>query len=365
MEEVSFLPAYDSHQRHWVLVPLFHLPEGALDEETGQLRSFKVTILDGEPLGKLETRDSTPAMEKIARVIKACIIPRLWKEKSLKELCLRNDIPLAWVTDRFPRKKRGKGEDVNRREIRKNKPLLFSQFSKIRRKLNKPTALILNILWYLNHSLEKGGGFITLEEILRLRIEAISPESEDGSNWIRLMRHGMTSTQLVVHFLPPRLWKTLCQQIHENSPFVFSNRYGAPLLPVQIEKDLKIAALAAGFKDITTLSLRPTFDKKREERIRKKNAATQEHLEPVTSEEWKEICHHIPAIMVRRGRKSSHNPLHLLNAILHHMRTGKYPFSCPSASAVESQHRRWKKGKILDAILEFRKSKLSENSTGH
>ncbi len=247
--EICFGIAY--WEKRWVAVPFFHVPEDAINE-SGDLMRFKVTPLEGHIIESPPRRENR-ALETM--VVSESIVPRLWSEKALKQLCKRNDLPLAWVTDGFPRKKCRTSGDANRREDRKIKSLTPKEFRSIRReldKLNKQAALIINILWFLNQSLGKGGGFVTLAEVVRLKADDISPENNDGSNWIQLIRTRGDRTHMVVHCLPPRLWKSLCSQIDETSPFVFSSRDEGPFLPGQIDSYLKRAAEKAGIKGTIT-----------------------------------------------------------------------------------------------------------------
>ena len=161
-------------KKRWVAVPFFHLPLDA-EIEDNHLARFKVTALDDHKIEALAQRKNK-ASEKIS-VLEA-IVPWLWDEKALKQLCRRNDLPLAWVTDRFPRKKYATKGSVNRRRNRKIHPLTSQEFTCIRKelaKLNEQAALIARILWYLNRALGQGGGFITLEALVRLQIQDVSP----------------------------------------------------------------------------------------------------------------------------------------------------------------------------------------------
>jgi hypothetical protein len=353
-------------KRRWVFVPFFHVPDSAVTED-GELVRFKCTPLDRQIIEPLQQRE-TKAREKNQALVKETIVPWLLAEKELKQLCRRNDLPLAWVTDRFLRNKRNVKKGANRREDRKIRSINSKEFRRIHKELtllNEPTSLIIAILWYLNNSLGKGGAFVTLEEIVRLQVEDVSPEQANASNWVRLLRTGISGTHLIVHCLPSNLWKRLCRQINDNLAFVFSNRDGGPLLPVQVDTQLKKAAKLAGFKEsITSASFRPQFDKEQVKRSEKRcrlDASVKPYLDPVNLEEWSAICEHIPAILGRKGRKSSHDPRDLLNAMLHLKRTScpirKLPEEFPPWRAVESQQRRWKKSKVLGEIIALRKSK--------
>lgn len=368
-QELYFGMAY--WKKRWVSVPFFHLPDGAITE-TGELARFKFTPLDGqkiEPLPKRENR----ALEKNAASIKETIVPWLWSEKALKELCRQNDIPLNWVTDRFPRKARHTESEANRREERKIPSLTPKEYGRIRKeivRLNEQVAVVVEIVWYLNQILGKGGDFVTLEEVARLQVQDVDPDVPNGSNCISLFRSG-TKCHLVVHFLPPRLWRAVCQQIKDDSVFVFSTRNGGPLLPVQIDACLKRAAKMAGFKEtITSASLRPPFDKKQAEKSAKKyhrDASIKPYLDPVSMEEWSAICEQIPAIVERKGRKAAHNPLELFNAMLHLLRTQcpirKLPKEFPSWRAVESQQRRWEKRGFSTKLSRCARQRAKSNST--
>ena len=205
---------------------------------------------------------------------------------------------------------------------------------------------------------------MTLEEVVRLQVKDVDPDEPNGSNCISLFRSG-TKCHMVVHYLPSRLWRAVCDQIKDDSVFVFSTKNGGPLLPVQVDACLKKAAKIAGFKEtITSASLRPPFDKEQAEKSAKKyhhDASVKPYFEPIAIEEWKVICERIPGILERKGRKAIHNPLDLLNAILHLLQTRspirKLPVSFPPWRAVESQQRRWKRAGILDKIIALRKAK--------
>lgn len=352
-------------KKRWVSVPFFYLPDGAITE-TGELARFKVTPLDGEKIEPVPTRENK-ALEKNADTVIETIVPWLWSEKALKKLCRENDLPLGWVTDRFPRKKRSTRTEVSRRETRKLPSLIPREYRAIRKelfKLNEQIAVAVEIVWHFNRILGKGGDFVTLEEVLRLQVHDVYPEQLDGSGCIRLFRSS-TSCHLIVHILPPRLWKALCRLINEDSSFVFSTKNGGPYLPVQVDTCLKRAAKIAGFKEpITSASLRPPFDKKEVEKSAKRcqyDASVKPYFEPVNREEWEAICERIPRIVERRGRKAAHSSLDLLNAILYLFQRRcpirKLPASFPSWRAVESQKRRWQKAGILDEIIALRKAK--------
>lgn len=361
VRELSFGIAY--WKKRWVWVPFFHLPDNSMTE-SGELARFKFTPVDGQKIEPLAKRENK-ALEKVPSTANETIVPWFWSEKDLRQLCNDNNLPLAWVTDQYPREIRPGNEGINRRENRKTRSISSKEFRLIRKKLIKldeQAAIIVGIIWYLNNSLGKAGGFVTLEEVVRMQVHDVFPDQQGCFHCISLFRSGARFS-FVFHYLPPRLWKPVCRQINDNSPFVFSTRNGGPLKPVQIDAYLKKAAKNAGIIDpITSASLRPQFDKKIK-RIAKKyrrDASMKSYLEPVEAEEWKAIQGAVPGIQQRRGRKSVHDPLNLLNAILCHLKTRcpmrKLPHHFPPWDAVYSQYRRWKKNGILDAILSFRKA---------
>ena len=348
-------------KKRWVAVPLFHCPEDAVTE-TGELAHFKITALDGHKIESSIVKRENKGLEKASESIKETIAPYLLSDRDVKQLCWQNDIPLGWVTNRFPSKTPHSSKGINRLENRKFPSLTSKEFRGIRKelkKINQQIVVIVNLLWYFNNILGKVGDFVTLEEILRLQVQDISPESEDGSNWINLNRSG----HCLIHCLPIQLWRSLCNQINDNSVFVFSNKNGGPLLSVQIDKYIKKAAKKAGFKEIvTSLFMRPQFNKKKVERVAKKyniDASVKNYLDPVNSEKWNMVCKEIPEIVNRRGRKYKYNPIDLLNGMLYLHRTRcsirKLPPNFPPWRAIDSQYRRWKKIGIFEEILNLLK----------
>ena len=201
---------------------------------------FQFILVDNPPkIDPLSMRESR-AVQKYAAFAEDTIVPWLWSKKALKALCIRNDIPIEWVSDWFSRKMRRSVGYPNRRENRKIGSLTLKKFKKVLKELkglNEQSAVIASILWFLNSNLEEGGGYITLEEILRVKIMDFSPEEEIRPARIDLMRTGRC-THLVSHWLPLKLGKSICRQIKKNSIFIFSNKYGGPLLPEQVKRHL-------------------------------------------------------------------------------------------------------------------------------
>jgi len=353
-----FIPAY--YGGHWIGVPLFFLPDGAFDAETGALHHIKVTILNDEIAKPLERRDSSLGWSHLIDSVSAFLVPWLVPIKELKELCKRYDIPIYWVTG-IPRKFRKKPEGLRRLD-RKCIQLSTEEWEKFIRHLrtiSKTSALIAEIIWFLNTQLAEGGGFVTLESVLRLTTEDVSPEKKCKPNWIRLIRESFSCPLLIVHYLPDALWSRLCRQIRPHFLFVFSNKYGAPLLSNQIEKHFKTAGHSAGIKqEITPLCLRPKFNKEGVD-LSVRRATGQSAMHPVTKEEWEMLCLRIPSLIERRGCKNTHEPMHMLNAIFYHFRERcafrQLPRTFPPWRAVSSQYRRWQKKGIIDQIINLRK----------
>jgi integrase len=352
------LPAY--YRGNWVGVPLFFLPDGALDAETGEIHRITVTIIEDPAPKPLERRNSSLGWDHLIGSITAFMIPWLVPPKELKELCKRFDIPMGWVigVSRIFRKKSA----GLRREDRKCTPLNLDEWEKfIRqlRKINKKSALIAEIIWFLNTELAEGGGFVTLESVLRLTIDDISPDGEDAPNWIRLTRESFGCPSLIAHYLPDHLWNQLCRQLKSHFLFVFSNKQGVPLLSDQIKKHFKRAGKLAGIKqEVTPLCLRPHFNKVGAE-LCAKRAKDRAVMYPVTGEDWELFCMRIPSLIPSRGCKNIHEPLHLLNAIFYHLREPcpfrKLPLTFPPWRAVAAQYRRWSEKGIVAQIIDLRK----------
>jgi hypothetical protein len=352
--EIPIVLAYWHKKRRWVAVPLFHIPQDAI-AENGDLIRIRVTPLDGQEIRSIPTRK-----RNFVKAVNECIVPSQWSQKDLKQLCVRNDISFFWLTGKSSTKSSRGRRNAIRREYRKIKPLTPKQFRKrfLRelKKISKQTALIAQILWFFNKVLGKGGTFVTLEEILRLKIEDVAP---DPDNWIRLMRTG-TYAQLVHFTLPQYFWKSLCDQIDEDSIFVFSNRDGGPLLPGQIERHFRKAGKQSGIKEtVTSLSLRPLFNKKgvRITPALLEDAPHKDYSE-ISTQEWDLIVVKIPFLINKRGCKSKYHPRDLFNGILYHLGIKcpfrKLPDHFPPWQAVDSQYRRWKKRGIIEQVFDLR-----------
>jgi integrase len=355
--ELLFAQAY--FNRQYVNVPLVHLPEDAITNE-GDIAFFRFVPVDNPPkVDPLPMRESKAA-KKYPAIAKVTIDPEELSDEDLKQLCKRNDIPLAWVTNRFSKKVNRSSGSSRRLEKRKITTITQDEFRKIIRelkKLNRQSAVIIEILWFFNSRLEEAGEYVTLEEILRVMVQDFSPEEEVRPAQICLKRHGKSS-RIISHHVPEELGRSISKQIKRDSMFVFSNRHGGPLLTVKVDSELKIAAANAGVKNITSLSLRPKFDKskvaKNAENHQKK-VLLNDCPKQITEQEWEMICSRIPALNQSKGRKSTYSSRDILNAILYHLKEPcplrKLPPLYPPWRAIDSQFRRWKKKGVLDEIL--------------
>lgn len=347
-----FAPAY--YEGRWVGIPLFFKPvylpyEGFVN-------------LEGASFEPIKRRNSHEGWRLIMSSIQELIIPWLLPIKELKEICRKNDIPLEWVMGVFSLV--NSVFDRQRRENRCSSPLSqshYREFIKCLEKINKQSALIAKTIWFFNRKLKRGGDFVTLEDVLKLKVEELSPEQDSQPHWIELQRCGVNGIPMV-HWLRQDLWEQLSRQIPPEAVYVFHNKKGGPLRPTHINRHFSRAGMLVGLQHpVTSLSLRPAFNKKDIvpwEGTTNKKHSHKKHLQDVTTEEWEVICQRIPSVANRRGRKSIHCSRFILNGILHHLRTC-CPFSeLPSQfpwQAVESQYRRWQEKGVLKAILSLRK----------
>ena len=345
-------------------MPLLHIPECAITNE-GDLVFYRFIPLDNPPIiDPLPVRISK-ALKNYPPLAARTIVPNLWPKTALERLCKVYDIPLFWVTGHCSSIKNAATANATRRKMRKNRSLTSKEFRRLRKalkKIDEQSALIISILWFLNTRLEAGGGFITLEEVLRLKVWDISQRDECRPPTISLTRHQGRRTHLVSHFLPPALWRPLYRQVKEKREFVFSKVDNEPLFPGQVDSCIIKAAKNAGFQErITSIYFRPQFNKAGAERARRCGAFDNVNLDPLSAQEWVALCNHCPKILPRKGRKPMHDPRELLNAIFHKLKTGcslrKLSDSFPPWKAVDSQYRRWKNTGLFREILKYRKHK--------
>jgi len=363
----SFTIAY--YKRRWVFVPLFYIPKDAYDEATGELYRMKVTLMEGqEPLKPLKRRDSRQIKEEIASTIRETILPWQLPIEEVKQFCLRNDIPFRWVVGNVgnsmihqPTLENDEEESdqlIPRYKRRKRKTSIlngkeFRQFLAVLKSIHKPSALIAQILWFLNNSLVDGGGFLTLQEVIRLTVDDVAPHNEEP-NWVRFCRSTNKKSSMIVHYLPDYLWKELCKQAKPNSWYVFSNQLSGPLLAMQIEHYFAQADRKAKLNcGVTSASLRPIIKAQKASRTRKVRRG---NIFPriVTDEEWDRIIPIISSSRSSAGKKSLYDPRTVLNAILYHLTTDcpirKLPKGNPPWKVVDSRYRVWKKNGVMQSI---------------
>lgn len=358
-----FIAAY--HRNRWVAVPLFYIPLEAIGED-GHLHSYRFIPEDGQEFSTSLPRRSIPAEENIHHQIQETILPWTLPKKELEELCTKNDISEYWISGNQRKiSKKSSGDRSSRRKKRKYAVLKKTEYKKFiskLRKISKQSTVIADILWFLNERLKLGDGYVTLAEILRMRVRDVDPE--DGiTTCIRLKRTGLQGRHELLHYLPEFIWKPLCLLIKQDSVFVFSNKNRGPLLSIDVTKHFKKAGALAGIKGtISSLSLRPIGKQCPSQGDASKGIKMTydvTRLQEISVKEWKKLVTQIPGLIGKRGRSSEHNPRIIFNAILFHLRTStpyrKLPSIYPPAKAVHSQYRRWKEKGVLDAVLKARK----------
>jgi len=348
-----FAPAY--YQGKWVGIPLFFKPASPTSE------GFVPLGITFEPVKR---RNSQLGWERIMSTIEEFIIPWFFPIDTLKEICRFNDIPMEWVMGLYaPAKSTLNRQRREKRHYSPIKPNEYRKFIKCLEKINKQSAVIAKIIWFFNRNLKQGGDFVILEDVLRLKVEALSPVQDYQPHWIELQRCGLNGVPMV-HWIRQDLWDQMNRQISTDAVYIFPNRKGAPLCPSHINRHFSMAGRLAGIQQpITSLSLRTSFNKKQIVPWENEEKKEIGHLQEVTIEEWEVICQRLSLMIQKAGRKSTHCPRLLLNGILHHLRMD-CPFSkLPGAfpwQAVESQYRRWQKNGMLKEILDMRRKVWAE-----
>ena len=215
--------------------------------------------------------------------------------------------------------------------------------------------LIAQLLWYCNGELAVVGGFITLEEVLRLQRNDLIQDS----SMINFCRTTMNSTSLVTMPVPPYIFKEIIAGIKKHSPFVFSNKYGGPLHPAQVEKDLREAGEMAGIvKLVSSLSLRIGYDPTSPHTICWRAFLGYNRDEIcIPDDVLDELLVFLPAAKKNTGSKSQRSHKQILKAILYHFSSGCAWRSLPSEFqpwiAVQSQYRRWQQTGYIKKVLAF------------
>lgn len=343
---------YAYHRGRWVVVPLFFVPDDAVGDD-GNLHHFQLIPVDGQELPEPPLRRCVDlAYERISCDIKETILPWMLSKEEVTELCTRNNIPLLWVTgDQRNISINSKSHKSTRRDKRKYTCLNkteYKRFIKNLKCINAQSSIIAQILWFFNSQLQAGDDYITLDEVLRLKVEDVDLE-HGTSTCIKLHRSSTQGSHMVVHWLPEYIWTPLCQLIQQDSYFVFSNKNRGPLLPSDVARCFKKAGEVAEIKGtVSSLSLRP---------IGLKNFSTQRFQE-ISILEWDTLCLQVPNLIASRGTRPKHDQRCVFNAILYHLRTKtpirKLPSIYPPAKAIHSQCRRWKKNGVFDLVLAAR-----------
>ena len=346
------------------------------------------TMLKNGILEIYRPKDWKVLKEMMSKTTPEVLDPNTLSYKEVKDLCWINGFHVMSVTGQTPEELRLESSkrqpscplNKGRCESRKVPSITEKDFKKVYKELVKidgRIALIVKILWVLNCRNGKSGSYITLEELLRLEKADIiidryvEPGQEDKPIilWVCLnLRRSTRNSEICgLQYILPRLWKPLLKQLNENSVYVFSNKRGEPLHPQQVDKLLKEAGERVGIKGLTSLALRPTFDRKQASRATQKHrfdGELTECLHPVTQDEVNALCIEFPLLRPERGRKPSHSLLDILNALINCFRTGcsikKLLPPFPPASAVESQKRRWEKSGVFDKIFNWLIAKRRE-----
>lgn len=352
----EFTLAYSKGQ--WVYVPLFFIPPEAVSCNGYNKYSFELIEGEIESIPTLK-RDCHEAICKIRSLITATIIPWNMKKSELRDIASHFDIPLYWMTGiicKGREKPREKDELPSKRKFHELSP---SQFPKLLRALNKvniKTAVAVQIYRDLNMLLGKSNGYITFEEVLRLKLSDI-PLGEEYGQAISLSRGGERSPQMSCLYLRDPIWNQLVKIIESDRLYVFSTSNYTPMSIQQVDNDLKAAAKVAGIKQpVSTLSFRPVKKTARRKILDKKACALSKE---VSIKKWDSICQSLPELLSKRGAKSKHDPRIILNGYLysvhHKISLRNLPEPFPKYSAIHSQISRWvKKGlfqKILDLLI--------------
>ncbi|NGX43633.1 MAG: hypothetical protein K940chlam7_01932 [Chlamydiae bacterium] len=324
INDIYFHSAY--YGGRWVYVPMRYVPEEAVGED-GRLRKFRFIPVDGQALPEPKPgRDENRAYMRIASSVKETILPERLSDSEIKKLCTKNDIPLGWVTNRFQRKdvKEKTTLEPCRRSKRKITSLgkkSYKKFIKQLKSISKQSGVIAEILWFLNCELEKEDDYITLEEVLRLRIHDVDPD--DGiSTCITLSRSTSSGCHLVGYYLPESIWRSLCKEIRLDCLYVFSNDNGIPILPGSVNKGFQLAGELAGLKEpVTSLSLRPISNSNQTPKSSISKYVVELKDTPykeISIDEYENMKRCVPSLNSKKGKPPTHDPRDMINAILYH-----------------------------------------------
>lgn len=333
-------------KNHWFHVPLNYVPLGYI--ENGFIPQFKFTFLEGEmSLEPQRKRCVKKAYEVIESMNHGLLPIEKLSRAELKTLSIQNNIPLTWLINQASKTITTHNSRTGRRKTKELTSFQYSKLSSQLKIMDKRVSVIIGILWFLNGVLKKANDCITLEEVLRLKLDDVACEEWDTS--ISLQRNGRTSTHIISYLLPDELWYQLLELLNENSLYVFSGKNYIPLTPHQVLHCIRKAAKQVGFNfPVSSLSFRPNLHRYKRSDVKKTL------INSISSSQWDMLCREIPEITKRRGVKSKYSPKLVLEAMLSwrlkRCSLRKWPFSIPS-SIVESQHRRWLENGIFNKII--------------
>lgn len=337
------------YKGRWVWIPLLYAPAESAKTPYG-LQQFSFIPLAEEPIKDfLPYYNCDLAYKKIVDSIWKTIDPEKLSDKEVKQLARTNDIPLHWLTKRFPIRHYA-SHNVRKSKLRKNKAISSSDFSKLKKvikKIHPKLAVALEVVKYHNDLLGEAGGYVTLGEVLRAKLSDL--HSGLGTQSLSLSRSGKSVTHLTSIWMPRSLWKKLSSILDEESLYIFSTDKNIPLTTSQANVYIARAAKAAKLSTtVTSLSFRPAVN----------ILAEEDSYGGIIAEKWDEICREIPELLQRKGRKSKYDLRIMLNAILYfHVKKAStirgLPKEFPPYRAVHSQLRRWEKNEVLKKMLKI------------
>ncbi len=279
------------------------------------------------------------------------IDPQKMSEKELRALCKTNGISYYWVTGKRQSKKGVKVNNTPRKAVeREDVPLSTDEYEKFIIQLamiDKTSALIADILWYLNERLRDSGAFVTLEQVLRVRYWEVCRDKK----MLNLFRSTFGRFEMVSIELPKGIYNRILRLINDNSIFVFANRKGGPLSPKLIASHFELAGERAKLRlvckgfTVTPRLLRSIYDPSSEGAIAyKENCNNHLHVPETQLDEFLELLEQLPKPRRNAGAKSKYGPKAHLRAIVYYIQTGCHlneHQGSPPRRAVESQLRRW------------------------
>jgi hypothetical protein len=264
-KESLVVPAFIKGQ--WRYLMMLHVPNEAFEDQS--LHQIKINTIDSEvaELRRNEYRDCEVIFDQIDSLITEIINPKTLSAKEIREICDLNDIPESWVRIENQSKRRGisKSNRIKRRlgHHPDNQPLIkqeYRSFYKVLKRICSVSALIAEILWYFNSQLAPGDAYITLEELLRIKLYDVAAESSLPFTWLSVKCRTERGIHMVQFPLPYDLWERLnghiLKQMQKQHIFVFSTKSGGPLHSKHVLEKFKQAGKEVGIKqNVTSLCL--------------------------------------------------------------------------------------------------------------